>query len=124
MTVTFKNSPQGKATTTKKVTSGGTVIADTQSDETVQMPAAAGPTVSWGDELSQAGEGMTLIQGAPKPPAEVGFSGGFTKGLPNYSAARVDITLKLPCQADEIDEAYEFAENWVTTRLQKQFDEV
>ena len=42
----------------------------------------------------------------------------------NFNSARVDITIKLPCQTDEIDEAYEFAEEWVTTRLQKQHEDL
>lgn len=125
MGVTFTNTPAGKATIAKKVTAdkGNTVISDTQEEEQVQMPGSAGPTIGFDDAME--GGMTTLQQAAPlKPYGEVTFTAGFTKGLPNYSAARADISLKLPCTTDEIDEAYEFAENWVSTRLQKLHEEL
>ena len=122
MGVTFKNTPPGKATIVKKVTSGEAVVLDTQEDETVVMPSAAGATISWGDE--GVGQTAVLQAEAIKPWAEVGFTAGFTKNMGNFNSARVDITIRLPCQTDEIDEAYEFAESWVTTRLQKQHEDL
>jgi hypothetical protein len=120
MGVTFKNTPPGKATIVKQVTSGETVVSETQADEPVAMPQQAGPTVHWGDGAA----GVTELQSYEPPKfAEVGFAAGFTKNLGNYSSARVDITLKLPCEPTEIDEAYEFAENWVSQRLQKQHED-
>ena len=121
MGVTFKNTPPGKATTVKKVTSGETVVSETQQDEAVAMPQQAGATVQWGDGVA----GVSELQSYEPPKfAEVGFAAGFTKNLGNYSAARVDISLKLPCEPTEIDEAYEYAESWVTQRLEKQHQDL
>ena len=90
MGVTFKNTPKGNVVIAKSVTDGKTknVMSERTTQQTVEMPTQAG---------------MALVTEL-KPFAEVNYSAGFTKGLPNYSAARVDISLKLPCDVDNIDE--------------------
>ena len=112
--VTFKNQPKGTATTSKVITDKktGNVISEDHAIEPVQMPGT---------------EGMQFAEAtlAPFVPyAEVGYAAGFTKGMANFSSARVDITIKLPAQVDDIDEVYTFAEEWVGSRLQKQYEEL
>src|SRR5271165_6093080 len=111
MGVTFKNTPKGNATTVKTITDGKTknVLSEDMTQEVVEMPMM---------------QGMALEAKEAVPFAEVSYAAGFTKGLPNYSAARVDVSLKMPCSVESIDEAYEFAEQWVTSRLEKQFEEL
>ena len=110
MGVTFKNTPKGDATTVKTITDSKTknVLSEDKTQESVDSPMT---------------QGMSM-EPAPTPFAEVSYSAGFTKGLPNYSAARVDVSIKMPCDVGSIDECYEFAEQWVTSRLEKQFEEL
>lgn len=113
MALTFKlKKPPGKATLSKKVTSGPTVVLDVQEDEMVVMPSAAGA------------DPQGVYPNVLTPWAEVGFAAGFTKNMGDYNSARVEITLKVTCETTEIDGAYEFAEDWVSTRLKKQHEEL
>lgn len=52
------------------------------------------------------------------PWCSVGFEAGYTHGLPNYSSARIGISLTIPCKPGEIDQVYEVAKAWVDERLQ------
>ena len=122
MGITFKNQPKGKATTSKVIADKqtGNILSEDHTSESVQMPGTEGMVFS--EDTPQYGDGL-------KPAsivhyAEVGIGLGFTKGLANYSAARVDISLKLPVLVDDIDTAYEFAEGWVSSRLQKQYEDL
>lgn len=53
------------------------------------------------------------------PRAEVEVAVGATVGLPNYSAARFDVRLRLPCKPDvaSVDAAYGAALAWATRKL-------
>ena len=51
------------------------------------------------------------------PMAEVGFSAGMTLSTGPYESARVDVSIKVPCPVEEIDQVYSFANDWVDTRL-------
>jgi hypothetical protein len=109
MGVTFKTTPKGKATIDKVVTDKktGNVISEDH--------------LNFSEVLGPAGSGMAIHVG---PSAEVSYTAGFTKGMPNYSAARIDITLKMPCDPGDIDATYEFTEKWVSDRLEKQYGEL
>jgi hypothetical protein len=48
---------------------------------------------------------------------EVG--GGMTINLGNYESARIDVRLTVPCTKHDLEEAYEFASDWVSTKIQK-----
>ena len=112
--IVFKNQPKGVATTTKKVTDTktGNVLSEDHHVEDVSMPGTEGMAM------------QTATLTAALPYAEVGYAAGFTKGLPNYSSTRVDITLKMPAEVENIDSAYVFAEDWVCSRLQKQYEDL
>lgn len=107
MGVIFKNNPAGKVQIVKAKKDGKTgTTSEEKTEMQVVAPHLEGPTM-----------GFATLE-APEPFAEVGVSLGFTIGLPNYSSARCDITLKMPTPADQIDKTYEFAQTWVTTRLE------
>src|SRR5271165_7014810 len=111
MSVKYTNSPKGIATKTKTVTDKktGNVISHQEDTQLVEVPGQSG---------------MAMLGAQATPYGEVGYAAGFTKGMPNYSAARVDISLKMPATPDYIDETFEFAEDWVSKRLQKQYEEL
>ena len=51
------------------------------------------------------------------PVCTVEVSLGITKNLGNYSSARADVRLSVPCLHDEIDSVFEFAKSWVDERI-------
>lgn len=50
-------------------------------------------------------------------PAKVQFSVGMTLNIGNYESTRVDVGVVLPCDPENVDETFEKAKNWATTRL-------
>ncbi len=58
--------------------------------------------------------------------ANVNVSSGARIGLPEYSDARVGASLTIPCAAvpEEIDKAFEWAKEWVESRVQSMIDEI
>jgi hypothetical protein len=56
-------------------------------------------------------------------PAEVGLAFGLTINLGNFEGARVDVSLKMPCYAEEKDDCYEHVLSWVGERVQKEAHE-
>lgn len=67
-----------------------------------------------------------LIQVSPflVEPAEVGCSRGITINMGNFESARVDVSVKVPCYREELDEAYEFAARFTEERLMNERDKV
>lgn len=59
------------------------------------------------------------IQDASQP-IRVSFGAGLTIGLGNYEFARVDVRIEVPCKAsaDALDVTYDFAQGWVSDRLE------
>ncbi len=56
--------------------------------------------------------------------ASVGFKLGHTKDLGNFESLRVDISVHVPCDIDDVDEAFEASEQWVTDRMNETFDKL
>lgn len=58
--------------------------------------------------------------------ANVNVTSGARIGLPDYSDARCGASLTIPCAAipSEIDKAFEWAKEWVETRVQKMINEI
>lgn len=63
------------------------------------------------------------INGSPEvanaPMATVGFSAGLTKNLGNYSSARVDVSLTIPCTTGTIDNTFQEVVEWVNARMEE-----
>lgn len=53
------------------------------------------------------------------PTANVGFSFGMTKNLGNFNNLKYQVSLHIPClaTAEEIEQAYEEAKNWVDSKV-------
>ncbi len=58
------------------------------------------------------------------PPAEVGVGLGLTLQLRPYESARIDVSVRVPCYAAEMEGAYEFAKRFVHERLDAERDAV
>lgn len=49
-------------------------------------------------------------------PARVTVEMGMTVNLGNYEAARISVSLSVPCYLEEHDNAFEYAKTWVNKR--------
>lgn len=45
--------------------------------------------------------------------------GGRTINLGNYESARVAVTITVPCDKASLDDAYQFATNWVSEKIEE-----
>jgi hypothetical protein len=50
-------------------------------------------------------------------PAKIGVSKGLTINLGNFESARIDVSIQVPCYAEEAAEAFEYASAFVEDRL-------
>ncbi len=57
-------------------------------------------------------------------PAYLNITAGMTKGLPNYSSAKISISITYPCMPEEINESYEKLKEWIDKRLIKEISEL
>lgn len=58
------------------------------------------------------------------PPCNVGYSFGFTESMGDYKSVRAQVTLHIPCTADEIDDVFELARTWVNERVEEVYEDV
>ena len=94
----------GAATVTQALVDNKTkaIIAEEVTQEVVKTPAPVAAPVS-----------------APETPyCMVGVDGSYTKNLGNFQSAKVGVCLSLPAQFDQIDEAFDFAAEWVNGKLE------
>lgn len=53
-----------------------------------------------------------------KPLCNVGVRQGVTINMGNYNSAKLEVSLFIPCDAAEVDEAFLIAKNWTDEKLQ------
>lgn len=81
----------------------GVVVSETSTEETPKVPVSvAAPNPTMADERL----------------CRVGVALGYTHNAGNYTSARFDVSISIPCQHKEINAVYEFAKNWTDLRLQ------
>ena len=73
-------------------------------------------------ETSDQDEEIISIQNFVTTPAEVEVGIALTMNLGNFESAKLTIHLRVPCYAEEKDEAFEFAQRWVEERVMKERD--
>lgn len=95
MALKIKGKP-ATATTTKTITDKKTVVSEDTKQETVDTPADPAPS---------------------EPQCEVGVEMSYTHNLGNYTSARVQVSLKVPCIHAEVDDVYDYAREWVDGKL-------
>lgn len=52
-----------------------------------------------------------------RPMANVGVSLAHTKNLGNYESVKVQVSLHIPCEDNEIDKSFEYVKDWVDTKI-------
>lgn len=90
---------KAKAAINHTVSHKGQVIAESNETEDVNKPSNLQPVM-------------------PDQQCEVGVAMGYTHNAGNYTSARVDVSLKVPCAHPEVNDVYDFARAWVEERLE------
>lgn len=106
MSLSLKNKtvllkPKAKAETSVTHKQGGKTVAEDSFSENVDPPAVEVPS------------------NGQMPWCEVGVEMSYTKNLGNFNSARVGVSLKVPCQAPEVEDMFKFAEGWVNERMEQ-----
>jgi hypothetical protein len=71
------------------------------------------------EEVEREPYGDPVDRDEADPPCNVGFSASRTVNLGNYESLRVEVSLHVPCDQEEVDEAFDAAQVWVQERLEK-----
>lgn len=102
MALKIKSKP-AQATTSKTLLEKGTPVSEDVSQEPVEVPGNA-PTA---EQL-----------------CEVGVEMSYTHNLGNYTSARVQVSLRVPCEHAEIDSAYDYSREWCDNKLNGLIEEL
>jgi len=75
---------------------------------------------SSGNESTEQNDSIMEVRRFLTEPAKVSFEAGLTLNIGNYESARVAVCVVLPCYTEEVDDAYQYAKDWVSDRLGKE----
>jgi hypothetical protein len=75
--------------------------------------------VKGAEVASSVEESKTLHKGVFTDGTLITVEGSRTLNLGNYESARVGVTLTVPCTKDTVDDAYEYATNWITGKIEE-----
>lgn len=106
---------QPKKKAPKKTPSGGTFEVDTVKGIVTIKHADGSETI---EELPVKEVLVT------KKLLNVGMSAAMTFNLGNYESAKVNVSLHVPCESEELEDTYEFISNWVNGKMTKISDEI
>lgn len=71
---------------------------------------------------SKLGETEVLHKGVFSPKASgmvISVEGGRTMNMGNYESARIGVTITVPCDMETLPEAYEWATDWVSEKMEE-----
>ncbi len=71
------------------------------------------------EEVEKVAESVT-----DHPLCNVGISMSHTKNLGDYESLRIEVSLHVPCENEEIDDAFDATEEWVAAKLKATFEKV
>lgn len=76
-----------------------------------------------GKKVVEVEAGQVCVLGEP---AKVCYSVGYTHNLGNYESVKVHVSLTMPCEpeAEAIEDAYIFCDDWVSKKLEAIKDEL
>ena len=57
-----------------------------------------------------------------QPTCNVGFTAGCTRNMGNYNNVKVSVSLFMPCYPAEVEETFEFVNDWVDGKMQSTID--
>lgn len=89
-------------------------------NSTIFVSRSVGPTKNMPEPTGD--EDVIAVHKFETEPAEVGVDYALTMNLGNFNSAKISVSVRVPCYKEEIDEAYEFAQGWVETRVSKERD--
>ena len=71
-----------------------------------------------GEEIAGSlSETQTLHQGVFSDGMSIRVEGGRVMNLGNYETARVGVTITVPCNKETLEEAYAYATEWVSEKI-------
>lgn len=73
--------------------------------------------VSGKEIASSASETQTLNPGVFTNGMSITVEGGRVMNLGNYETARVGVTITVPCNKETLDDAYAYATDWVSEKI-------
>jgi len=86
----------------------------------IMVAKTIGKHCSGKEAASTEEEDIIAVHRFHTAPAEVEVSVGLTINTGNYNTARIQVSVRIPCYKEEIDEAYVFAQKWVEERVQRE----
>jgi len=75
-----------------------------------------------GREESSEDDDIISVHKFRTEPAHVQVDYSLTINLGNFESARVGVSVRVPCYAEEIDDAYAYAQSWVAKRVGEERD--
>jgi len=69
-------------------------------------------------------EETILVRKFETDPAYIGGSMGITKNMGNFEFIRLDITAKIPCYVEEIDNVEQQVAGWMDNKMDKKLSEL
>lgn len=74
--------------------------------------------VSGNPIAESASESKTLHPGVYNDGMSITIEGGRVINLGNYETARIGVTITVPCSKDTLEEAYTYATEWVSEKIE------
>jgi hypothetical protein len=91
----------------------------------VQAPATLTVARTYGKIGAPESQDETIeVKNFRVQPAQVEIGYGLTLNIGNYESARVDVKVSVPCYAEEVNEAYEWAKNFAEERVRQEVQSV
>lgn len=91
----------------------------------VQAPATITVARTYGKIGAPESQDETIeVKNFRVQPAQVEIGYGLTLNIGNYESARVDVKVSVPCYAEEVNEAYEWAKTFAEERVRQEVQSV
>lgn len=74
--------------------------------------------------VKESTENVGPVKMFEDPPCNVGMTAAMTINLGDYNSAKVQVSLHVPCKHEEIDETFDFAKEWVETKVNTLVEEI
>lgn len=87
-------------------------VATVQAEKHFQKKTGKAPQVLQDDSLVVHQGILTNTE-----PCLIKVGGGQTINIGNFESVRLDVSLSMPCEKSEIEATYDYASDWVSTKL-------
>ena len=89
-------------------------------NSTVYVTRTVGP--NRGPTTGSESEDVIAVHKFETEPASVTVDYALTINLGNFESAKIGVSVSVPCYAEELGQAYEFAQAWAEERLTRERD--